>query len=799
MTNTHPSKESCDDAASRLTSLLDECVTMIHTGGDLAAESTWVVDKLTPEQYTPGKFVDQPRTDLTGPTKEVIQLMVMQQCDQTSAEAILGALTQNPRLLYPLFKPIAEMIENIPKHGTLHMLDVHVWLVALVRATGSASFLAAPIPRQVDSTAPEDEYMNELNNWLALMCHAGMHQTLEFLYHADRATLQNAWYTTVLGDPYGGPIGRACCAALTNPDSVRAKLTFDIVQRTIVGCAPEDRPASLRTVDSAIVLAQNGGMAMVMLAKHLDSSTTVERVLNRIIEWCPNVIMNVIDEEGFTALARVVERGGRPGIAAKLVARGASLLVTLPKGHPLVEAQKASSKAPKNIDELRHQQYEREPMLLPRLTLDPECKPGARTRRIAAYRAAQNERQVQLKTEVSRVVKEDLKHKPLEVGNIDAPQMRVHVMKLAVTPREADCTYAMVPVATSDGAAQQASAVGSDTGATPRLTREQHQHQMARIVSGAELRGLYTGRIYDQYQMEPEEDQWIVCAPHINPVVPGMMMTMQLVMQNGAAINCATPSTVMVTIVGTGDPLDPYLPRFSPVTVVFHTANYLTYCGLDDPIQEEVDTEAQKITGQLGHEMYKLGHTASKFHPERAASGAASMPFSLLGKEATDAMRLEVSAKSATESTDPKRQNINPRQFVEVIHWEKDPEPAHLVIAQMNVATAVAPVQVQADDVPSLESNGGEVSGSTQNMNMALKFQTLIFSFTILSRSASDIIQQQQVLQEDARLDELDRQERLEQQRKYTSMPETSSNDEQPTPAELHTVKTEHGVVEFQV
>lgn len=756
-----------------ITHIYKDTVKYVHPRGSYDDETTWIVK----EQRVLGE------TCCTFDPAYVVFLGINRMCEDLGGEqALCEALVQQPEALCNLFRPLIEDLPNMPKHGTRSALMAHMWVILLVRKLGTARFLAADIGFNTGSVA--DEYLLRLDNWLSLLCHAGMHQTLEQLYRLDRETLQRTWCTTVLSDLHGGPVGRACSSALGTVDNERSRLTYDVVHRAIVDCPPELRAEGLRSVDTRVILAQNGGMALVQLAATLENPMTTERVLRRIMDWCPDVLMNVVDRDGYTALARVVERGGRPSLATTLVSKGASLLVTVPNESAVLSAQNTPADAPAELKELLKRERDREYLLMAWLVKDHKCKHAVRTRRIAAYRAAWNERQRQLKARLSSIVRENLEHEPLK-PDVTRPQLRVHATFLAVTPREADCTYSIVSA--GENGQQEESSV-------PQLTREQHERQRQRIVLNAELKGRYSGRVYDQYEMEPHENHWVMCPPQIQPVVPGMMLKLQITMQNGAAIDCAVPSTVMITLVGSGDMLDPYLPGFSPVTVVFHTKNYLTYCGLDDSLQDEVDQEAQRIAGGLGHEMYRLGKSASMFCPERAAAGAAAMPFHMLGAEASERLSNEASKSIIAEQNDSSLRSIDPRNFIETIHWEKEPEPAHLVVAHMNVATCVAPIQVMDDKTLSSQSNGGEQPAEPQQpVNMALKFQTLIFDFIIISRNASDIMLKQHQLQEDYRLEELGRQERLEQQRKYAV--ETLPN----TAPEKHSVQTDKGTLEFQV
>jgi hypothetical protein len=767
--------------------------------GDPELESTWVVDDVLLESKSAKSSTSDASTNDSESQwymekkkpKQLIQIVAYQLRNQLSSEVLLEILCANPSILNVLFKPLLENIQTIPVDGDDALVTAHVWLIALIRATNSIKFLTSSFAAATEKKQdPED--MLYADNWLLLMCEIGMYRTLKFaLSHDKDGVLLKQWGKMLdISDKFGGPLGRACCGSINVPMDTRAALTAKFVKRVFTKCMEQEEFEKQRNLSTKWLHFQYSGVALVTLAREIDNSMVALRVLTRLLEWCPDILVDIMDHEGYTALAHIVRKGGSPLLAEKLVKAGASLLVTIMEdvqqketpsksfssssndskvpsgGNKSIDKSDGASDCPKATREEKQKQlqmtlYKEERVLLRRLIMDPKCKVELRTRRLAVYRRAWNVKQQELTDMLRDIVRHNLKHEPLDMS-INSPQLRVFVTNLAVTPRESDCTYALSSGSSSSSIARQN---------TLDIPMEEHRRQLAKVVKGAELIGLHAGRIYNQYELEPNEG-WLSRAPTITSIIPGMMLQVQIVMQNGNSIDCVTPSTVLVTLFGSGDPLDPYLPNFSTTTLVFHTQNYLSYCGLSDPVYDEVHEEGHNTHAGLGHEMYKLSNHASHFYPEQVASGAAAMPFHLT----MGALQFEEKKKSPGFAPPDMKKRVDPSQFVEILHWEQDPAPQHLVIGRMNIASAVAPFNIELEEegdsqeeesATSLSKSATSDAASSadrkkKTIKSALKFQTLIFTITIISRRASDIMLKEQQLQEDFRLEEVYRQEQLE-------------------------------------
>lgn len=679
--------------------------------------------------------------------KSMIQIWAQTLAHCMTLQTLETTFEKHPDLLGIIFEDLLNEIDSVAEDGSQSMLRAHVWIIALMRVLKHAKFLTHSL-----SGIKKDWWIkdNHVDNWLMVLCQANMYQTLSVVWRHNPELFVNRWCNMVdMYDVYGGPIGRACLGSLRTAKATRASETVRTINAILHDCMAKPEMRAKLAIDAQYLQRQWSGVALMCVTRTLEDPNVIESVVIRILEWCERPLMNVLDSNGYTALAYVVKHGGTPATATRLVQNGASLLIEVDEeefkqGQQLLASELQAKNGLKTAYTLRLQSYYNERALLRRLIKEPKCSTTTIAKRLKTYNAAWAVKQDELLTLMKDKLGRDPTPKPADLL-ATSPYLRIHVTNLGVTPRPDDCVY----VLTCDE--QQELEPGDIS--KPRMIKSVHERQRARLMTGMELQGAYSGRIYDQYELEPHE-AWLVRQPQVTTIVPGMLTNVQVIMQNPNPFMSDPPSTVLITLVGTGNHLDPFLPDFTPITLVFHTRNYCNYSGIGTPSVDEIHEEAAGITKHLGYEAYMLGNEAGFFRAEKAASGAAAMPFKLAVGIPQDTMNDKTTASSETQS-------IEMGRFVQVIHWVQDPTPRHVAIARMNIASCVAPVDLEIknknDDQPKQEADAEvpEKPNEQKNIGAALNFSTIIFDITIISRLASDIMECQLTMQEDHRLEQI--------------------------------------------
>lgn len=745
----------------------------------------------TPEEAQMSTDLELLRRDMLLDPVYVIQAAAYALSFKFSLRIVMQTLEHYPSVLDAIFTRLLRNTSSPLPFGGMDALCMHVWVASLSRVLASAKFMTCPlIPAQGERSSCAEM----MPTWFLALCANNMHQTLRLLWRIDSVSIAELVSRVAdTEDLHGGPIACACSGNLTNTGEEQARESVRAISDILDGCMRLPLMKAASELSLQYLQSQWGGVALLYLARTETNLARLERIITRVLEWCNQPLMNLVDHKGYTALAYIIERGGPTELCVELVRQGASLLIEV--GEKELKAQEESQRSwskcgagpldnvqfvevdpikekqsggmnNMRMDEILQRRYRNERVLMRRIIAKPKTDSHLRSRQLAAYRAAWNVKQQELAKLVGDIVRQDIQHQEADLYSTDGPYLRVYLTNLGVTPRSNKRIFY------ADGEDASGSLI------PPHI----YERQQARIITGAELHGRYSGEIYDQYEMEATEG-WLVRQPQTTTVFPGMMYNIQVVLQNPNPMSSTCPSTVMITLKGTGDPLDMHLPNFSPTTVVFHTQNYLSFCGICSPSMDSICDESGKIVNGMGYEMYNLSGSAGFFRAERVGSGAAAMPFrstiGLMSKnlDGDDKKNADENPEDASGT-----QSVDMSKFVQVIHWARDPMPSHLVLGRMNVVSLLAPVNFEIDgavpptakkqnDVVSSDATAppADVDGTEsaqEPMSTALKFTSLVFDITIISRAASDILECQLALQEDKRLEEVLRQEELEKERK---------------------------------